>query len=431
MNTVASESVARALARSRVFAFRLGLIVVAGWLARVAFIEWFGPHLHFGLDTTWYELTSGLIVDGKGFSDPATFFSTGRAVPTAFRVPLFPGFLALVTQAFDSSRHTFQLAGSVAGAVTIGLTGLLGRRVAGDRVGLLGAGVVAISPALWNVDASVMSETLQVPIVTGIVLALYWALDKPRSVRWVIVGLGFGFAILNRADAVVFLIVTLVVLVVVGRVRALPRVAVVTAVMLAAAVVVTPWLVRNHRSIGSATLSTVDSAEALAGANCASTYGFPRIGLWDPRCVQGVDAEMSEVDRRDELLRRGTRYAGEHVWMTPVVGAARALRVWGVWEPVTQSRDESVESRNTRWQLVVWAFTLMLLAAAVIGFAIARRRRYELVPIVALLIAVSVGAVATYGKQRFRVVAEPELAVLAAIALVAIWDRRSRRVLTR
>lgn len=431
MNTVASESVARRLPRSRAFAFRLGLIVVVGWLARVAFIQWFGPHLHFGLDTTWYELTSGLIVDGKGFSDPATFFSTGRAVPTAFRVPLFPGFLALVTQAFDSSRHTFQLAGSVAGAITIGLTGLLGRRVAGERAGLVAAAIAAISPALWNVDASVMSETLQVPIITGIVLALYWALDKPRSVRWVVVGVGFGFATLNRADALVFLGITVLVIGVGSRRREVPWLAATTALVLSAAVVVSPWVIRNQQSVGTTTLSTIDSAEAVAGANCGSTYGLPRLGLWDPRCVQIADRNASEVDRRDQLIERGARYAGDHVWMTPVVATARALRVWGLWEPVTQSRDESVESRNTRWQLIVWGFTVLLLVAAGLGLVIARRRKLELAPIVALLIAITIGAGLTYGKQRFRVVAEPELAVLAAIALVATWDRRGRRAATR
>ena len=431
MNATAAEPVIRRPTRARTFTYGLLAIVGLGWLARVAYIQWFGPHLHYGLDATWYELTSGLIVDGKGFSDPATFFSTGRAVPTAFRVPLFPGFLALVTHLADSSRHTFQIAGSLVGAVTIGLTGLLGRRVAGERVGLIAAAIVAISPALWNVDASVMSETLQVPIITGIVLALYWALDQPRSARWVVVGVGFGFAILNRADALVFLGITVLVVAAAGRRRDVPRVAVAIALVLSAAVVVTPWLVRNQQSVGTTTLSTIDSAEALAGANCASTYGLPRIGLWDPRCVQIADQQASELDRRDQLIERGARYARDHVWMAPVVATVRSLRVWGLWEPVTQSWDESVESRNTRWQLLVWGFTLPLLVAAGFGFFIARRDKLELAPIAALLIAVTVGAALSYGKQRFRVVAEPELAVLAAIAARAWWDRRVRRVATR
>ena len=58
-----------------------------------------------------------------------------------------------------------ELLGCVTGAATVAFTGLLGRTVAGSRVGLLGALLVALSPSLIAADGSLMAETLSVPLV--------------------------------------------------------------------------------------------------------------------------------------------------------------------------------------------------------------------------------------------------------------------------
>jgi 4-amino-4-deoxy-L-arabinose transferase-like glycosyltransferase len=48
------------------------------------------------------------------------------------------------------------------GIVTVLLIGLLGRRVGGDRVGLVAAAIAAIYPNLWMNDGLVMSESVSV-----------------------------------------------------------------------------------------------------------------------------------------------------------------------------------------------------------------------------------------------------------------------------
>ena len=414
------------MSRSR-FVLALTVIALVGLTARVVFVELFSSHLRFGLDTIWYELTSGLIVDGKGFSDPASFFEHGKVVATAFRVPVYPAFLAGVTQLVDADRHTFQIAGCLVGTGTVVLTGMLGRQLVDDRVGLVAAGITALSPALVNVDASVMSETLQVPLITICMLLLVRARRRRTAPDWALAGVALGVAMLNRSDALVVLLVLLVALLATGRESMALRIRAASIVALSALVVVAPWMIRNNREVGTYALSTIDSAEALAGANCDSSYTFPRIGLWDARCRLLDDPPADEVGRRDALVREAREYAIDNWTRTPVVAAVRGLRVWGLWEPMTQSRDESDDSRNTRWQLVTWAVFLVTLAAAGRGLVVARRRGIDLVPVITLLVAVTIGAMATYGKQRLRVVAEPEIAVLAAIAVVEWRTNRISR----
>jgi len=112
-----------------------------------------------------------------------------------------------------------------------------------------------------------------------------------------------------------------------------------------------------------------------------------------------------------------------------VVVVARELRVWGLWAPVPQARLESIESRDLTWQLVGWAYDLLVLAIAVPGTVILVRRRSTIAPLVAVVVAVIVTAALSYGSQRFRLAAEPAVAVAAAAAaaVVLIWQTLAGR----
>ena len=81
----------------------------------------------------------------------------GRAVATAGFPPLWPALLAVVDKLGADGDRAFELTGAVLGAGTIALTGLVGRRVAGPRIGLVAAALVAVCPALIAADGSLMS----------------------------------------------------------------------------------------------------------------------------------------------------------------------------------------------------------------------------------------------------------------------------------
>ena len=66
--------------------------------------------------------------------------------------------------------------------MTVALTGLIGRRIAGPRVGLLAAALAAISPILIAADGSMMAETVFVPLALGtMLLALHAAREATRG----------------------------------------------------------------------------------------------------------------------------------------------------------------------------------------------------------------------------------------------------------
>jgi hypothetical protein len=212
------------------------------------------------------------------------------------------------------------------------------------------------------------------------------------------------------------------------------RLGAVSAALLGALVVVTPWIVRNQVELGRPTLATLDTGTAIAGANCNSTYDGSKVGSWDDACTQvvGQDA-LSELQLTDALQRRGVHYATSHAERVPLVVAARVARQWGLWNPVSEARLEAVESRNTRWQLISWVFDTTMLALAVYAAAVHRRRAAPL-PLVLLIGAVTLDAALVYGKQRFQAAAHPAILVIAALAIVTLArhghrssDRRRRR----
>ena len=67
------------------------------------------------------------------------------------------------------------------GAATVALIGLLARRVAGDRAGLVAAAIAAVYPPLWMLDASLRSESLYAPLIALVLLLAYRLRDLTLS----------------------------------------------------------------------------------------------------------------------------------------------------------------------------------------------------------------------------------------------------------
>jgi 4-amino-4-deoxy-L-arabinose transferase-like glycosyltransferase len=417
--------------RSRRFAWQLGAVVAVGLVARVAYVVLVADHIELGLDSVIYRLLSGQIAEHGRYVDPGALFNEGVVRPTASYPPLYPVFLAGVGRIFGATAFRFQLAGAVAGSITVLLTGLLGRRIAGDAVGVVAAAIVAVHPLLMASDASVMSETIYVPLVLGAVLVADRVGERrdraPRFRGWVALGGLLGLAALTRGDAIFVAVLIVGSAAIMLRRHGRPALRFAAVALLAALVVVTPWLVRNERRIGEPTLATVSLA-VVGGANCPSTYTTgPKLGAWDFTCIQSErQTELGELEWSRTVRGAGLSYAVHHLGRLPLVASVRVLRVWGLYHPLGQARVETAESRVWWWQVLGWAVYLALLGLAATGAVVLVRGRARVAPLLAVIAAVSLTALATYGNQRFRLIAEPVLAIAAAAAIVAGWRRRRR-----
>jgi 4-amino-4-deoxy-L-arabinose transferase-like glycosyltransferase len=389
--------------------------VALGVAIRVVYTLVEAPWPPPGLDDQYYfSALPKLLAEGEGFIAPFKFIFRGVEVPTAEHPPLYSVVLALPALVGLDSPDAQRLAGSVFGAVTILALGLLGRRLAGDRAGLLAAGIAAVYPTLVAADGALMSETLYGALFALTLLAAYRLVDAPTLGRATTLGAIGALTALTRGEALVLLPLLLVPVL---RRPAGARAALVA--LLAFALVLMPWTVRNWIEFDRPVAVATNSGTAIAGANCDETYSSgDRLGGWYPPCIKEHPGK-NEAEHHAEALRDGLRYAGDHAGRLPVVLAARLGRVWSVYKPFAIP-----EGRSVRVQKVGVVMFFVLVPFAVAGALLLRRRGEVTWILLAPFMIVAVTALITYCNLRFREPAELCTVVLAAVAVDELLRRR-------
>ena len=307
------------------------------------------------------------------------------------------------------------------------LLGLLGREIAGERAGLLAAGLGAVYPYLWVNDGLILAETFA---ALGTVATIYFTYRLVRG-RAGATRSRPACRARSRCSAARSSRCSY-------RCSSSPRCSsrgdrgaaarvLAGVVCLAAAIPVVPWVVHDLMRFEEPVFLSYGAGSVLQGANCDQTYGGERLGYWDGTCNALTDTAGDgsvESGRRRDLA---FDYMGDHLDRLPVVVAARVGRLWGVFRPIETARDNQFEGRPM-WASVAGLVMFVPLAAfAAAGLVILRRRRVPLIPLVAPIVIVTLMAAMFYGLIRFRVPAEVSLVVLAAVALDALVARRYDR----
>jgi hypothetical protein len=412
------------------FAPLLAVEVVIAVMARIAYTLTVGQHLKLGLDSIGYMLLGAIVAGGHGYSNPSVFFTHGIARPTANFVPGYPLFLAGLLKLGITTRTGFQLAGALCGGVTVLLTGLFGRRVSGRAsIGLIAAGLAAVSATLIASDGSVMSETIAVPLTAGLLTTAAWAGGSTSLLRWGAVGLLAGVLMLVRSEDLLTAVVLVPVAVLVAPAVSMRRRATqVATVVVVAAAVLAPWVVRNYETFTPRVLLSSNDGKTLAGANCGTTYRGPLIGYWEYSCIGHDALANSDEAEYDKVSRaEGTKYLRSHLGRLPLVVGARVARAWGLFDPLQQARLDSLQSRSIGWQQFAWPESLLLLLMAIPGMVRLRRDRFAFVLVAGPFIISTIVVASTFGNPRYVVAATPSLCVGAALTVVALSDRMGAR----
>jgi 4-amino-4-deoxy-L-arabinose transferase-like glycosyltransferase len=420
------------VSRLRFFA-ALGLIALGGLGVRTAFVLGVARHDRHFYDAFYYELQAYALADGKGFTDPVAYLPGHDQVarPAADHPPLTAAALALVAWAFG--RHTLVLRFTTAlvGVATVVLLGLLGRAVAGERAGLIAAAIGALYPFLWLNDGLIMSESFAALLVTAALLLCYRLCARPNVALALGLGAVCGLAALTRAELALLAPGFVLVLVLAGRGPGRtwrPVLVDSMLVLLGAAVVISPWVLYNETRFDKTVLISSNDGITLLGSNCDAAYHGSEIGLWviaPDVCIpsQSPPGDQSVVSA--EYRHDAIGYARAHASRLPVVMAVRFGRTWNLFRPTDMLRVNEREGRP-RWAtasgLVVY---YPLVALAIAGAIVLRRRGRGLAPLMVAPIIVTVTTLVFYGQTRLRLPAEPSIVVLAAVTSSLLWHRWS------
>jgi 4-amino-4-deoxy-L-arabinose transferase-like glycosyltransferase len=409
--------------RQTPFARRLAGIAAGGFVLRAVFALAVAPDslTHRG-DPRFFHLAANLLADGHGYVAPLPFLDHGSTIASTEHPPLWSAMLAIFSAIGGRSYAAHELVACAVGAATIGCAGVLGRRVGGERAGLVAACGVAIYPVFVAMDGSLMSEP---PYALAIALCLVLAfrvVERPTARRAAVLGLAIGLAALVRGEALGLLVVLLVpVALQVPRGVRLPRAALVVGVAL---LTIAPWVVRNSLTTDRFTLVSTEDGAVIAGANCDLTYGGEDLGYWHSACV-GLRADGNSARRAQRLRRQGLDYARAHAGRLPAVEGVRLLRTFGLWQP--QRHVFFAEGRKLPGRALAVGAVWIVLALGLAGAWWLRRRPGTLAIMLAPLVLAVGTTLIAFGYPRFRYPADVALIVLAAALLERLVDQAARR----
>lgn len=374
----------------------------------------------------WYHEQARLLADGEGFAHPFQYLETGDVIPSALHPPLYPGVLGLFSFVGLDTVTAHRLISGVIGVLAVLAVGLLARRLGGDRVGLIAAGLAAVYPALWINDGMLQPESL-LALLTVLVLWAAFRLDEdPTSRRVAILGGLVGLATLTRPEMLLY--APLLVLPLVLRRGELAwgdrwrRVLVGAGATL---LVLAPWLVLNQARFGQPSL-TNSQGSVIAESSCDSTYYGEFIG-YQANCHPDFPLPIEfedEVEREAELFDQAFPYVTDHLERVPLVALARSGRIWELYAPRQNAfLNNWYEGRGQRASQAAVAAHFLALPFAVAGAVALRRRGLTLLPMLVPIVAVTITAAATFGLTRYRVPADVVIVVLAALGIDLLWRR--------
>ena len=405
--------------RPRRFAWALASVVLFSLAFRIGYVLLVTRHQTGKFyDAFWYGVTSSELSSHQFFRIP---FHTA---PTASHPPLTTFLLGAVGFIVPHETGTGQLLTmAVLGAGVVLCVGLLGKAVAGPRVGLVAAALAALAPNFWIPSGILMSETPSMLFMALILLALIRLLRKPTFVSVALVGAACGAETMVRAELILFVPALLVPgVLLVPRLPLRKRIGLLAVGLVATTVVIAPWIGRNLATFKVPTYLSSGEGLALAGANCAQTYSGPGLGAWNLGCATAISGSDESVQSALDQ-HAAVEYATHHADRLPEVFLARIGRLWDLYQPNQMATVDVNEGRPrpaALWGLGVYYATLPLAVAGIVMF---RRRRIDQWYLLVPAGVITVVSALVYGTVRFRAPFEVCLVVLAAPPLVLLVER--------
>jgi 4-amino-4-deoxy-L-arabinose transferase-like glycosyltransferase len=352
--------------------------------------------------------------------------------PSAYTQPLYGFFLVPVYWILGREWWSVGLVQIGVATATAFLVYAIGTRVLSRSAGTVAAVVATLNPYLVWHDVHLNREILDQPVMAALVLCVLIAADR-RSLPWSLAaGLFGGLAILGNVRMAFLPLVLAGYLLFRNGWSWAPLV-----LVAAAAVTVTPWIVRNRVEVGCFALTT--DGRALWKANNEQTYDLLSHGKWiddvkDPpghpfpnpeeaRVIYargGGIAEIDECANEAYYQHKAWRFVRDH----PGAKAKLAgLAVRMEWDPrTTASATDSGHGVPRTWAQPV--YTSLLYAFGLLGLLFAPWR-FGLLAVLVLAYQ-TLAAVTFVGATRYRITTDFLIAVLAAAVFERALGRRFR-----
>ncbi|MGZ4419347.1 MAG: ArnT family glycosyltransferase [Gaiellaceae bacterium] len=351
--------------------------------------------------------------------------------PSAYTQPLYGFFLIPIYWIFGRNWWAVGGAQIAVATVTAFLVYAIGTHVLSRRAGTIAAILSTLNPYLVWHDVHLNREVLDQLVAAALILCTLVAADR-RSVKWATAaGLFGGLAVLGNVRLIFIPIVVAAYLVFRNGWSWAP-----VALVVVAALTVTPWVIRNKVEVGCFALTT--DGRALWKANNEQTYGLLAQGKWiddvkdplghpfpNPEEARDIYKQSGKKNHVNECANQS--YYQHKAWLfvrdhpgEKAKLAGQAVRM--EWDPRTTASATDSGHGAIR-SLAQPLYTSFLYTLALLGIFVAAPRFVGLA--LAVLAYQTLAALAFVGATRYRVSTDFLLALLAASAID--WALRRRR----
>lgn len=420
---------------------------VAGRAALWIFIAALSLRLVFALATPVESLAAGdqaeyvtianNLLDGHGFA-------IAPGVPTPARAPGYPAFVAAVYAVSGRSPRAVLLAQAVLGAATcVLLLWLLRETVEDEKAARLGAILLAGYPILIYYSCRLLSESLFTFLMAASMLLLARHARRDRPLEAALSGLVLGLAALVRPGVVLMPWLTLGLLLLAGRRRALAWIGYAAAFYLT----LLPWTMRNQELFGVRNLAARGPGFGIY-ATGRMTLGvsyedaikryYELVELPEYQETSFVKGRSPLADLDNRLIREGKELILAHPFAYVRIVAKRLPRFWITSHSSVFGVDQSVSEYRSqgRWVPIGVRGLLLLLhtailAAAAWGLWLLKDRRLAAALLAAVPLYMTIH-IAFDMIPRYHIPAMPYLLGLAALgarrfALGSVLKSKSAR----
>jgi 4-amino-4-deoxy-L-arabinose transferase-like glycosyltransferase len=392
------------------------------------------PHTIAEGDPFAYYNGAVLLVEGKGFINPFNYLWFHHQVIQS--AAYAPGFMLSLTIPMLFGLKTWTTAriwSCVISAAAVTVAGMAGREVAGRRVGVIVAFLVAVNPNMWMNDEFVGAESIEPLVVAAIILFAYRFWRRPDFPRAIWFGVALAVAMLCRDELALLVAFILVPMCLLARSCSWKRrFALLGVGLLSTGVVVAPWVGYNMARFEKPTFITTVEGSTLASANCPDTFSGTYEGYWSYRCVlddaEHIPKGPDESGQNALFQQMAVKFIERHENRIVPVVMAKIGRALGFFHPLEQiDFDSQLEKRPYHWALLGLGMYYSLLVLSIGGTIVLRRRRVPVYPLWAIGVYIVLSVAAAFGTTRYRLPFDVAITVMGAVAIGWAWDVLSAR----
>jgi 4-amino-4-deoxy-L-arabinose transferase-like glycosyltransferase len=301
-------------------------IFIVAFGVRLALVAYAHPNPRDGRydDSVWYDTTATRLAEGKGYVFDPTVWKAPNGdliypgetdlTPTALWPPGYPLTLAGVYKITGDSLWAARLLNVLFGSLTAALVFLIAKQLFGRRPGIFAGFSLALFPSHILFTAVLLSETY-----FGFLLALqlalyaYFVFDRPKPNLPLLLALGAltAFTGYVRGEFMAYGgIFALLVLFHFRRRALLPLLALAAG----AAIVVTPWTVRNHIHFDQWIVGTTGAGRVVFQGHNEKTDGGPSLeAFWRlEQDYKGLSRKEIELKANKDGSKLAREWAQDH-----------------------------------------------------------------------------------------------------------------------